>query len=210
MRWHIGQRLPPQSQRHYETYGGHHMQWHTDNKTDKGFAPIPGIIFIVYLEDITDGEFQYCRSHTFSGTKSYNDYSDAWIEENCAKDIVSFKAPKGTIVIYDTYGIHRAKPVADKLFVRKSLFFQVDADCHSAEPIRQLLIKNMDNKIAKYLGFRPAAEYRVFPYTMIENLPLKRVALSIPKWILYRMIRGFYELFSLETKARIRERLIIL
>ena len=45
--------------RYYETVGRFHMQWHTDNKTDKGFAEIPGLIFIFYVSDVYDGEFQY-------------------------------------------------------------------------------------------------------------------------------------------------------
>jgi len=34
------------------------MQWHTDNKTDKGFANIPGLIFIFYVSDVEYGQFQ--------------------------------------------------------------------------------------------------------------------------------------------------------
>ena len=41
-------------------------------------------------------------------------------------EIVGFKKPKGSIVIYNTHGVHRAKPSKDKSLVRKSLFFQVD------------------------------------------------------------------------------------
>src|SRR5690606_30686500 len=122
--------------RYYETYGRHHMQWHTDNKTDRSFSHIPGLIFIAYVEDVEDGEFQYVRgSQNWSGDSAYSDYSDAFIQENYAHEVRSFKAPKGTIVIYDIYGIHRGKPVSDRKFVRKRLFFQVDSKIDSAEPI---------------------------------------------------------------------------
>src|SRR5207244_8105820 len=80
--------------RYYETYGGHHMQWHTDNKTDRGFAHIPGLIFIAYVSDVADGEFLYVRgSHAWSGEKSYNDYPDELIAQQYVKDICTFKLP---------------------------------------------------------------------------------------------------------------------
>ena len=56
--------------RYYETYGKHHMQWHTDNKTDKVFINNPGLIFICYISDVMDGQFQYIKgSHLWSNKK---------------------------------------------------------------------------------------------------------------------------------------------
>jgi hypothetical protein len=204
----LGDSYRLKAMRYYETYGGHHMQWHTDNKTDKGFAHIPGIIFIAYLEDVADGEFQYVRgSHAFSGTKSYNDYTDDFIEQNYAKDVVSFKGPKGTLVIYDTYGIHRARPVADASYVRKSLFFQVDADCRSAEPIllNSAFIGKLDDKTRTYLGFGLPAEYAVFPDTGLKDLPLKRLGgKAVGKWLLYRSARASYELLPRKAQMQVK------
>ena len=63
--------------RYYETIGRFHMRWHTDNKTDRSHAEIPGLIFIFYVSDVEDGEFQYVEgSQDWTGQKSYNDYSD--------------------------------------------------------------------------------------------------------------------------------------
>jgi len=204
----LGDSYRLKAMRYYETYGGHHMQWHTDNKTDKSFAHIPGIIFIAYLDDIHEGEFQYIRgSHAFSGIQAYNDYTDDYITNHHAQDIMSFKGPKGTVVIYDTYGIHRAKPVFNRSFIRKSLFFQIDADCRSAEPIllNPAYISHIDDRIAKYFGFGLPAEYRVFPHTGIRNLPLKRVIFSLlPFWILHRIVRGTYEILPASIKNIIR------
>jgi hypothetical protein len=82
--------------RYYETYGLHHMQWHTDNKTDRGFATIPGIIFIVYLADVETGEFQYIRgSQAWSGEKAYNDYSEAFVDETLTDKVLSFNGGAG-------------------------------------------------------------------------------------------------------------------
>ncbi len=195
--------------RYYETYGHHHMQWHTDNKTDRGFAHIPGLIFICYVEDVNDGEFQYVRgSQNWSGDKAYSDYSDDFIEQNHGAEVVSFKAPKGTIVIYDTYGIHRAKPVFKREFVRKSLFFQVDSKVDSAEPILlnpSFVTTPLTPHLQTYLGFGKSAEYEVYPRTGFGTLPLKRFSPKlIMYWLIYRVVRSIYNLMPRPLKNRIR------
>lgn len=208
----LGESYRLKAMRYYETYGRHHMQWHTDNKTDRGFAHIPGLIFILYLSDVADGEFQYVRgSNNWSGDKAYSDYSDVFIHDNYRGDILSFKGPKGTLVIYDTYGIHRAKPVPDKSFVRKSLFFQVDSKTDSGEPLLLNpsfvpMDKGIDAKLATYLGFGRPSEYNVFPNTTLRNLQLRRLNASvIVSWIAQRTGRGGYNLLPHAIKNRIRK-----
>jgi hypothetical protein len=182
----LGQRFRLQSLRYYETYGKHHMQWHTDNKTDRGFAHIPGLIFIAYVSDVADGEFQYVRgSHAWSGEKSYNDYPDELVAQQYGKDICSFKLPRGSVVIYNTYGIHRAKPVGEEAFVRKSLFFQVDAELDNAEKIivNTAFIERLDDELKMYLGFGLPGDYAEFPQTGLRSLPLTReMAVPLFKW----------------------------
>jgi len=173
--------------RYYETYGSHHMQWHTDNKTDRGFAEIPGIIFIAYISDVADGEFQYIKgSHKWSGEKAYNDYSDAFVDDNLSRDILSFKGRAGTVVIYDTYGIHRAKPVTGNDFVRKSLFWQVDRQIEQGEPllINPEYLDVIDERIRRYLGFGLPTEYHRFPQTDVNSL----LAEDIPRGDLVQLL----------------------
>ena len=62
--------------RYYENFGGQHMQWHTDNRrydeSEKGetHTSAPGIIFLAYLSDVDDGEFQYIeKSHIWARDK---------------------------------------------------------------------------------------------------------------------------------------------
>jgi len=64
--------------RYYETFKGHLMPWHSDNKnTLDGYINHKGLIFIYYCEDVFDGEFRYIEgSHLWSGEKEYSDYSD--------------------------------------------------------------------------------------------------------------------------------------
>jgi len=167
--------------RYYETYFNHKMGWHTDNKISKkvgnGFSEIPGIIFIVYLDDVKDGEFQFVKkSHKLSNVDAYNVYTDKQILEEFQNNIVSFKGGKGDLIIYNTYGIHRAKPViSNKNFVRKSLFLQIDANLTSAEPslINPSYFDRLDNKTLKYFGFGLSTESRTYPDTNIKRLPIK-------------------------------------
>jgi hypothetical protein len=173
--------------RYYETFGGYHMQWHTDNKTDRGVAPIPGIIFIAYVSDVRDGEFQYVKgSQQWSGVIAYNDYADAYIDEKYAKDVVSFKLPRGSIVIYDTYGIHRARPVDDAQFSRQSLFFQIDAELNNAEPIlvNTEFLDRAESRIATYLGFGLPGHYPVFPQSNLTTLPMSHATCApLLRWM---------------------------
>jgi len=163
--------------RYYETYSNHKMNWHTDNMINTtGFEEIPGICFIVYLGDVMDGEFQFIKkSHKFSHIESRNDYTNDFIFKNYKQDIASYKGHKGDLVIYHTYGIHRAKPVKKKNFVRKSLIMQIDSDLKSAEPtlINPSFVERLDAKTLKFFGFGLPSESYNYPDTNINRLPLR-------------------------------------
>ncbi|WP_250479465.1 MULTISPECIES: phytanoyl-CoA dioxygenase family protein [unclassified Caballeronia] len=196
---YLGDKFRLKALRYYETYGGHHMQWHTDNKTDKAFAHIPGIIFIFYVSDVDDGEFQYIEgSHLWSGEKAYSDYTDEFIADNLASDVKSFKMPRGSLVIYNTYGIHRARPVTDKNFVRKSVFFQVDSEIQKSEPIivNTEFISEVNERTSMFLGFGQPSEYDVFPKTSMNTAPLNRTMMSVlGEYLFFRLTRaGFAKL----------------
>jgi hypothetical protein len=163
--------------RYYETYGGHRMQWHTDNKLEHGLDHTPGLVVIAYISDVEDGEFQYVRgSQHWSGGRDYNDYTDQFVEQNCSKDILSFNGPRGTLLIFDTHGIHRAKPVKEGNFVRKSLHFQVDGTLEAGEPllVNPEYIDNLDDRIKRYLGFGQPSGLSIYPRTDLSTLPLSR------------------------------------
>lgn len=158
--------------RYYETYGNMRMAWHTDSKSSKGFDPITGLIFIAYVSDVNDGEFQYIQgSHEYSRNTGINDFSESLIS-GLQDKIVSFKMPKGSVIVYNTHGIHRAKPVYSSDFVRKSLFFQVDSNDKS-EPIlvNTSYISNIDDKLKMYLGFGRDGCNVPFPQTDLSTLP---------------------------------------
>ena len=87
-------------------------------------------------------------------------------------DVKSFKMPKGSIIVYNTHGIHRAKPSNSSNFVRKSLFFQVDGNDNS-EPllINPSFMTEFDERIRMYLGFGRKSSNTPFPHTDETTIP---------------------------------------
>ena len=193
---YLGNSFRLKALRYYETYGGTHMQWHTDNKTDKSFAHIPGLIFIFYVSDVENGQFQYIKgSHTWSGKKGYSDYSDDFINKNYKDKIKNFKLSKGSLIIYNTYGIHRAEPVFKNNFTRRSVFFQVDSEIENSEPIilNTKFITEMNDKISMFLGFGKPSNYEVFPKSSLNTLPLnKSLFFNLIKYVLYRFGKAIF------------------
>tara|TARA_B110001450_G_C17660078_1_gene496812 strand:- start:1857 stop:2795 length:939 start_codon:yes stop_codon:yes gene_type:complete len=208
---HLGSEFRLKALRYYETYGGHHMQWHTDNKTDRGFADIPGIIIIFYISDVEDGQFQYIEgSHLWSGEKAYSDYSEEFINSEYKDKVRDFKLPSGSMVIYNTYGIHRAKPVFNKNFVRKSVFTQIDTQINDGEPIilNSKLITKMNSDVAMFLGFGKPSNYVAYPPTSINSLPFTKNVLGIFfKYITHRFMRRVYDLSPHFVKSVVKKAL---
>jgi hypothetical protein len=204
----LGDTYRVKAQRYYETYGGSQQRWHTDNKTDRTFAHIPGLIFIFYVSDVNDGEFQFVRgSHEWSGDKAYNNYDDKFIDEHYAEQITSFKGPKGTIVIYDTYGIHRAKPVIKSSFARKSVFMQIDSEIDNGEPllINAKFLTDPDPRMRTYFGFGKPADYSVFPSTRDSHMPISsKAGLQTLAWLPRRILRSIYEAIPNSLKSKLK------
>ena len=185
---YFGEKFRLKSLRYYETYGKFHMQWHTDNKTDREFAEIPGLIFIFYIADVNDGEFQYVEgSHTWSNLTAYNDFSDEYIDENFADKVRSFKGKAGSLIIYNSYGVHRAKPSDNSLMIRKSVFFQIDSDIGNSEPIfiNTSFHTNKSKFVEQLLGFGLPQSYENFPKSDVGKLPL-----PIKFSLVFQMLKG--------------------
>ena len=194
---YMGDKFRLKALRNYENFGGQTMQWHTDNRYYDGTnkdginTKTQGLIFLAYVSDVNDGEFQYVKgSHNWSVENKHNDYSKEFIEQKYSKDIVGFKKSKGSIVIYNSSGIHRARPTKDKNLVRKSLFFQVDTETELSEPIliKTEFINKLDDKLKLYLGFGKNTGMDLYPDTSLETLPInKRIFKEISKWLLGRL-----------------------
>jgi ectoine hydroxylase-related dioxygenase (phytanoyl-CoA dioxygenase family) len=198
--------------RYYETFPNHNMHWHTDNKIGKIFQDIDGLIFIIYLTDVEEGEFQYInKSHKFSAENKINNFTDREIEQKYNDDIISFKGKKGSIVIYNTKGIHRAKKIqANSKFIRKSLFFQIDSNFESAEPmlIDTSFVKTRDQKILNYLGLGHPTNNKIYPNSSILTLPAKKIInLLLLKFILKKILEKLINLIPAKIKKIIRTKL---
>ena len=104
---------------------------------------------------------------------------------------MGFKKPKGSIVIYSTYGVHRAKPFSDKNFIRKNILFRVDAETEYAEPviIRTEYLDNIDDRLKLYLGFGKKSGQETWPKTGLNTMPLnKKIFTAITRWFIARLI----------------------
>jgi hypothetical protein len=196
--------------RYYETYSGQHMQWHTDNRIEHGLGHTQGVIVLVYVSDVEDGEFQYVRgSQRWSGKMGCNDYTDQFVEQNCHDDILNFNGPKGTLIIFDTHGIHRAKPVKKGDFVRKSLLFQVDGTLEIAEPllVNPAYIDDLDDRIKSYLGFGRPSGISIYPQTDLGTMPLSRQSEIFLHFMSTMPLRRQIEIFS-HFSRRLGKRLV--
>lgn len=195
--------------RYYETFKEHKMPWHTDNKnTIEGLTNDKGLIFIIYCEDTFDGEFQYIEeSNLKSLNLKENYFSDEYVVSNYKEKIRSFPGRKGTLVICDSRGIHRAKPLLNKK-VRKSIFFQIDQEIKNSEPIYfnpanfpKVLIT--DEWYQTFFGFGQDSKYELYPKTSIKNIPLNFMLsflfnycfLKIRSWI-YGKVRCVLSFFK--------------
>lgn len=169
-------------QRYYETFFGHHMNWHADNVDNDGkIHNNDGLIFIIYVNDVFDGEFQLIQNTNLEKDISQRtiNYTDAFVDKNYKSQIRNFKMKKGSIIIYDSWHIHRAKPISNSKYKRKSIFFQVDANEKNAEKLLlnpQFFNRDLENdkELFSYLGFGAQTCFAPVPNTSIVFLPVKK------------------------------------
>lgn len=170
----------------YQTAKTSHMPWHTDNNRQVGKQldskhDMPGLLFLIYLSDVTHNPFQIVKySHNWSHKYSHEIYfSDSFIEENHQKDVMEFPMKKGTIFICNIHTVHRAKPFIDKNYTRKTLLFQVDrvgtenVGHGEKNIINTEFIDNPSQELMDYLGFGFKRDYPAFPSTSIATMTPK-------------------------------------
>ena len=191
---YLGNKYRLFASRYYETMSGHNMKWHVDNKRGIELIDMKGLIFIIYLCDVNKGEFQYIEgSHIFNNDTP--DIKGKLINNKYKHLIRSLKMPSGSMIIYDARGIHRANPFDDKNYVRKSLYFQVDAIDNSAEKIlvNTKFLKDINPGIEKILGFGKENEDSTYPKTNLNRYPIShKVFKSLLKWFIYRSFRFIF------------------
>lgn len=190
------------NQKIYETHTASHIPWHTDNNLQDGNAyegkhDLPGLMFMFYLSDVSDtNPFQLIPySQKWSQDNNERFFEDNYIDQHYGKEIVSVRAPKGTLIICNSRMVHRAQPFKNSGFKRTTLLFQVDelSDRHQGHGenilINTSFMTNTDPEILDYLGFGMRANYPAFPETSVATLQPKDM-LTLQKQILPKAIKG--------------------
>ena len=156
-REYLGDKFRLKCHRVYSTDPFIRGAWHTDNKNHgKVNSKVKGLVFMIYLNDTFEGEFQAIKkSHSKTQNYESSNFDEDLIKHFDEKDIVKFKNPAGSIIIFDNRTIHRAKPYYNILWSRKSLFFQIDNEIEDGEKIiiNTRFVKNFDMQLNNYLGF---------------------------------------------------------
>jgi len=169
-----------------QTRRSFHMPWHTDNNLQRnsqlsGKHSMPGLLFLFYLSDQNLSPFQYIKgSHLWSHQYDNEIYlSDRWVETHHQEDVVTFKMSKGSLIICDTHGIHRAVPFHDRHHFRNILLFQVDQVGKSyvghgeQNLINTEFIDNFSTELFDYLGFGIKRNYPAFPSSSAATMTIQ-------------------------------------
>jgi len=206
---YLGSNFRLKCQRYYTSGRGYQLDWHTDNKTvDNKKTDINGLVFIIYLTDTYDGELQVVKgSNNWSGDSLSNDFADEELRKNYENDILSLPGPRGSIVITDTYTIHRTRRLTTKGFERKSLFFQIDDDLLHSEKIivNTEFLPKMDAQLQTFFGIGLPSGYKSMPVSGINTLSNKylfTLLYSSIKQLLKRLIKFLLGILKLHKLIR--------
>jgi len=214
---YLGDKFRLKCHRIYSTNPITRGAWHTDNKQygDKD-KKIKGLVVIIYLNDVFDGELQAIRkSHLISDEYKYSNYDEDAINEFDKGDIASFKLPVGSIIIYDSRTIHRAKPYYSLLWRRKSLFFQIDNEIDDGEKvlINSSFVNNIDKRLFIYLGMGQKNNMPHEPNNnKIKNLNFKNILFlqgQLVIAILHRFLHLLRSMLTGTIKRKIKKILLI-
>ena len=177
---YLGENFRLKCHRVYSVSPGAKKPWHTDDKKyGSKTEEKKGLVFMIYLNDVYDGEFQAIKgSHLYSSEFKYPNYDEDVIKDY-TKNIVSFNYQTGSIIIFDNKAIHRAKPYFNYSWKRKSLFFQIDDEINDGEKIlinTEFIKKNLDNELRNFLGVGKSSNMPHEPAkTEIETLNFENI-----------------------------------
>lgn len=179
-RAYLGNSFRLKCHRVYSVSSGAKNPWHTDDKKyGKKNKNITGLVFLVYLNDVYNGEFQAVKgSHLNSSEFKYPNFDTHIIDEAFKNSILSYKMPSGSLIIFDNKTIHRAKPYLDFFWKRKSLFFQIDNDVNDGEKIllNSEFIDNFEKDKIMLLGMgKPAKMPHEPSKTGIDSINFKSI-----------------------------------
>lgn len=179
-----------------QTRESYHMPWHTDNNLQTGSQltgkhRMPGLLFLFYLSEENVSPFQYIESsHTWSDKHDSEIYlSDRWVTTHHSEQIKTFHMTKGSLMICNIHGIHRAVPFQNRYHQRNIFLFQIDqvGDRYLGHGEQNLIntafIDNPSPKLFSYLGFGIQRNYPAFPNSSVATMKLKDL-ISLQKQLL--------------------------
>lgn len=145
--------------------------WHGDMWYDKGWAngTIPREVKLAfYLSDVDNGAFQYIKGTHQKAAPDLLTRQQA--QQLPIQDMIEFKGPAGTAVMFDTSGIHRqGVPVLTR---RRAVFYnyhdasvplqQEDVDYYRYHPLtlNAAFLGDLDDERRRILGFGSKARYQ--------------------------------------------------
>lgn len=188
----IGNNFRLKAHRVYNLQKNYKFPWHTDNKSVDIKNDSDGIVFIIYMDDVEDGETQVIRgSHIFSHKYKNSNLDNSYVQKKYGKDVVSLKGKRGSAIIFDQKIIHRGKPISNNKTTRSAIFFQIDNNVSNAERLllnSEFLELNKISNYSNFLGFGQQASFPVSPdNTSLKTVPPKKlinILIKIPFWII--------------------------
>lgn len=161
----------------YETRPGFYMQFHSDNGSPcVDPMQLDTIVFIFYLTDVYQGEWEIVEgSHLWGDARVGSQEQDAELINRPDTNVVGFKMPAGSLIIYNGRVLHRARQYTDPNFARQSFFFQVNRTSTPGEPmlINAGFIKpDLSDDAKMLLGFGVPSTQPPFPSSSLKSLPI--------------------------------------
>lgn len=194
---YLGPEFRLKCQRYYESGKGYQLGWHTDNKTvDNKKTEVRGVVFIFYLCDTFAGELEVVSgSNNWSGDSLSNDFDDDELRKNYAKEIISLAGKKGSLIITDTWTVHRTAMLNSSHFRRKSIFFQIDNDIMHSEKLLinpEFFPREMSPEMLRFFGFGLPSGYKTMPFSGLNTLTTKDLANLFFDIVYYLVLRMPY------------------
>lgn len=171
--------------------------WHVDAWYDRALPVIPRQVKLgLYLSDVRSGQFRYLKQSHVSGQPPSAQPANHWNDAEVAAkggEIVDCYGPAGTMILFDTSGIHRqSSPVLDD---RDIVFFNYH---HPGTPLQQLdVIYGRYAPLAMTPDVLSGCDTRQLQVLGMRDTPVALSVATPPKQRFARLHRAYDGLFGL-------------
>lgn len=175
----LGDQFRMVGKRVYETRSDHYMQFHSDvEKPCVDPAQIDAVVFIFYLNDVAQGEWEIVEGSHLWGERTVGSRAhDAALLARPDVTVKGLAMPKGSMVIYNGRLLHRARRFKDPDYRRRSFFFQTNRSAKSSEPILVdvgFIPADISDDARMLLGFGKPGQIASFPCSSVETLAWRK------------------------------------